>query len=203
MRLFNRRQSRRNNNGRRSDQAAASAPRQIVEHADVPTLETRGTPSASKNAISDLIHLRLRAPRLEEREISMECLVCAEDCQNGDIVTTLPCGHIFHSACVVKWLGLNCTCPTCRFELPTDDLEYEEERKPRMKERIPTPLQEDASGTISADTIECFSDVKEFVKQHRRYAGRPKDMAALSIRDGEAKHDRFNLAAFLHRRNQN
>jgi hypothetical protein len=167
MRLFNLR-PRRNNRGRgRSDQSAASARQQVVEHADAdadaPTLEERGTPPASKKAISDLIHLRLRASIPEEREIPMECLVCTEDCQDGDVITTLRCGHTFHSACVVKWLRCKCTCPTCRFELPTADVEYEEDRKQRMKER-PLPSQEDASTMILLDTNSTFFGYSETCK---------------------------------------
>jgi hypothetical protein len=170
MRFFKPQKPRRNNHGRgRSDQAAESARRQVVEdaqHANVPTLEKRGTPPASKKAISDLIHLRLRASPPEEREASMECVVCAGDCQDGEIVTTLPCGHMFHSACVMKWLYRNCTCPTCRFELPTDDLEYEEERKPRMKKRL--PAQEGGASTmILPDTIECIPDDLEYEEERK------------------------------------
>jgi hypothetical protein len=168
----------------RSRQQAASPPpahrhrhhrqrqrRHAVEHAggwtvvlpsDIVPLEKRGTPPASKKAISDLINLRLRAGTPEERDTQMECLICAEDCQDGDILTTLPCGHIFHSMCVGKWLHRNCTCPTCRFELPTDDLEYEEERKQRMKERL--PAQEDASTMLLPDTIQCIP--WQWEKQH-------------------------------------
>jgi hypothetical protein len=148
MRLFNLL----SRNDRRSRQEAAPnhrQRRQVVEHreggggggtailpSDHVPLERRGAPPASDQAISDLIHLRHEVSIPQERNTSrMECLVCTQDYQEGAIAAALPCGHIFHAECAVEWLCRHCTCPTCRFELPTANLRYEEQRKQRMKER--------------------------------------------------------------------
>jgi hypothetical protein len=59
-----------------------------------------------------------------------DCVVCTEAFVTGATVVRLPtCGHVFHQACALPWLSAHNTCPYCRRELPTDDEEYERERR--------------------------------------------------------------------------
>ena len=61
---------------------------------------------------------------------SKECVICTETFQVGHTVLQIPaCGHVFHEACALQWLEHHNTCPYCRRELPTDDPEYEQERR--------------------------------------------------------------------------
>ncbi|KAL5220362.1 hypothetical protein ABZP36_025075 [Zizania latifolia] len=44
-----------------------------------------------------------------------ECAICLGAMQEGDVVRVLPsCGHVFHVACVDKWLASSSSCPVCR-----------------------------------------------------------------------------------------
>ena len=52
-------------------------------------------------------------------------------------VLVLPCHHLFHSGCVVRWLLTRNTCPCCRYQLPTDSPLYNR----HVVERQPPPLQ--------------------------------------------------------------
>ena len=62
--------------------------------------------------------------------LSKECAVCCESYNVNDTIMTLPaCGHVFHETCALAWLTKHNTCPFCRRELPTDDTEYEQERR--------------------------------------------------------------------------
>lgn len=55
----------------------------------------------------------------------------------GDKVARLPCGHLFQRPCITDWLVKHNTCPICRYELETDDPEFERGRKVRMSSRRP------------------------------------------------------------------
>ncbi|ORX57840.1 hypothetical protein BCR36DRAFT_344588 [Piromyces finnis] len=54
---------------------------------------------------------------------------------DDDNIRLMPCGHIFHESCIFQWLKDNNTCPVCRYELETDDEEYNEGVHKRMAER--------------------------------------------------------------------
>ena len=46
---------------------------------------------------------------------SEKCSICIEE-QNFDI-RKLNCGHCFHHDCLLPWLKIQRTCPSCRYEL--------------------------------------------------------------------------------------
>jgi hypothetical protein len=67
---------------------------------------------------------------LNIQALSKDCVVCCDTFAVSDKVLQLPsCGHVFHEQCALTWLTKQNTCPFCRRELPTDDQEYENERR--------------------------------------------------------------------------
>ncbi|KAF3432112.1 hypothetical protein FNV43_RR26851 [Rhamnella rubrinervis] len=46
-----------------------------------------------------------------------ECCICLSQYEDGVELHTLPCNHHFHSACIVKWLKMNATCPLCKYNI--------------------------------------------------------------------------------------
>jgi len=67
----------------------------------------------------------------EEKEINTD----------DDNIRLMPCGHIYHESCIFQWLKDNNTCPVCRYELETDDEDFNKGVYKRMGERgidIPT-----------------------------------------------------------------
>ena len=37
----------------------------------------------------------------------------------GEPYNIAPCGHVFHEACLQRWMAVKLECPTCRAALPT------------------------------------------------------------------------------------
>jgi Ring finger domain len=52
-------------------------------------------------------------------------------------VSRIPCGHVYHADCLLRWLYRSHSCPTCRYELATDHPSFEIGRQERMKHREP------------------------------------------------------------------
>ena len=48
----------------------------------------------------------------------------------------LPCNHYFHEECIMPWLNQHDSCPICRFELKTDDDDYEKMKLQRNENII-------------------------------------------------------------------
>lgn len=44
-----------------------------------------------------------------------DCSICIEEFREDDLITELPCKHIFHKSCIKNWLCREkVTCPSCR-----------------------------------------------------------------------------------------
>ncbi|KAK9075055.1 hypothetical protein SSX86_003374 [Deinandra increscens subsp. villosa] len=92
----------------------------------------RGPPPAAKSAVENLHTVEVKPTDIET------CAVCKDKVFNneGRIAKQLECGHMYHSECIIPWLDSRNTCPVCRYELPTDDPEYEEDRKRRSMRSV-------------------------------------------------------------------
>ncbi|CAI5475019.1 unnamed protein product [Closterium sp. Yama58-4] len=94
--------------------------------------QQRGNPPAALSAVDALPAV---AVRLEDVESGASCCaVCKEVAEVGEEVVRLPCRHLYHGGCIRQWFAVRNSCPICRFELPTDDEEYEERRR-QQRER--------------------------------------------------------------------
>ena len=90
-----------------------------------------GAPPASKEAVSKLKTCKISS---KEKEEKASCSVCTDEYEVEEEVREMPCGHKFHKDCLDPWLKLRNSCPVCRFELPTDDKNYEKRRKKKSGE---------------------------------------------------------------------
>eukprot|EP00667_Euglena_gracilis_P022301 EG_transcript_24756 len=101
----------------------------LMEHYDGPM----GTPPTSSKALEDLPEVTISSGHVAASE---GCSVCKDDYTLGEVVLQLPCAHLFHKDCVLPWLTQHNSCPTCRYELPTDDPAYEASRRHRRPNAI-------------------------------------------------------------------
>jgi len=92
----------------------------------------KGTPPAKQDFVDSLPISTYSASFASQPK----CAVCLEDFEDGTEMAELPCSHRFHGdSCVKPWLKIHNSCPVCRYELPVDDTEYEQNRKARMAGR--------------------------------------------------------------------
>lgn len=83
-----------------------------------------GTPPAAKTAIEGLPSISVSKELLDSD--SSQCAVCMDEFELGAQARQMPCKHVYHPDCILPWLELHNSCPVCRYELPTDDLDYEQ-----------------------------------------------------------------------------
>jgi hypothetical protein len=80
---------------------------------------------------------------MKEDNDTRSCAVCQSDFENGDTCIRMPCPgfrHTFHHDCIMPWLNMRNTCPTCRYELPTDNKQW---NKLRADERARESMNEE------------------------------------------------------------
>ncbi|XP_010557559.1 PREDICTED: E3 ubiquitin-protein ligase RING1-like [Tarenaya hassleriana] len=82
-----------------------------------------GTPPASKSAIDALPTVKVTEDMLNSD--MNQCAVCMDEFEKGSAAKQMPCKHAYHQDCLLPWLQLHNSCPVCRYELPTDDPDYE------------------------------------------------------------------------------
>ncbi|XP_073010296.1 uncharacterized protein [Typha latifolia] len=92
----------------------------------------KGGPPAAKSAVESLPSVVLTKEDFARDE--MHCAVCKDGILIEERVKRLPCSHHYHEECILPWLGIRNSCPLCRYELPTDDPEYEKWKAGRVDE---------------------------------------------------------------------
>lgn len=95
----------------------------------LPESSLRGSPPAAKSVVAGLKSIVLTEDDVAKN--NTVCAVCKDEISLKETVKQLPCLHHYHGDCIVPWLGMRNTCPVCRYELPTEDPDYENSRARR------------------------------------------------------------------------
>ncbi|GLJ07096.1 hypothetical protein SUGI_0058110 [Cryptomeria japonica] len=75
----------------------------------------RAPPPAALSAVENLAAVEM------EGSSDALCCICQNIMTEGESMNRLPCEHMFHRVCIVKWLRVGNFCPVCKYELPIDD----------------------------------------------------------------------------------
>ena len=91
-----------------------------------------GNPPASQIAVDKLKKFNITEKKLKEFGFENSCPVCKDEFTISEECLLMPCEHHFHKDCLIPWLKERNSCPVCRFELPTDDEDFERRKKERL-----------------------------------------------------------------------
>ncbi|KAM9262505.1 E3 ubiquitin-protein ligase Praja-2 [Morus bassanus] len=71
-------------------------------------------PPATKETIDSLPQIVITDDHEGQEQ---RCTICCSEYVKDEIITELPCHHLFHNPCVTVWLQNSGTCPVCRHVL--------------------------------------------------------------------------------------
>nr|DAD35150.1 TPA_asm: hypothetical protein HUJ06_005790 [Nelumbo nucifera] len=94
----------------------------------------KGSPPAAKTVVENLPSIFLTQDDVQNNNVL--CAVCKDEISTSEQAKRLPCSHHYHGDCIIPWLSIRNTCPVCRYELPTDDPDYERRRTQRAGHRL-------------------------------------------------------------------
>ncbi|KAK2994623.1 hypothetical protein RJ640_025677 [Escallonia rubra] len=68
-------------------------------------------------------------PKVKMQEEGVPCAICLTDLSVGVESKEMPCKHKYHPDCIDQWLGINGSCPVCRFEMPVEGADHRGEEE--------------------------------------------------------------------------
>lgn len=92
-------------------------------------MEDNDTRGLKKMEIESYLTKPYRVTKTSEEEEPEKCSICFCDFQQGEPTKQLSCKHIYHAACISKWLTINCLCPLCKGDMRPKKKQGEKEEK--------------------------------------------------------------------------
>lgn len=114
----------------------------LLQHLAEADNSRRGAPPASVSYVNNLPRVVINKDHAKH---DLACAICKDVLSIGTEVNQLPCKHLYHPSCILPWLSTRNSCPLCRYELPTDDIEYEEGKQNIINIAQIHNVQQDAS----------------------------------------------------------
>ncbi|KAK4801325.1 hypothetical protein SAY86_021812 [Trapa natans] len=107
---------------------------ELLEHLAENDSSRRGPPPASISCLNSLPLIVINKEHVKHDSIT--CAICKDTLTVGSKANQLPCSHLYHPSCIFPWLNSRNSCPLCRYELPTDDQDYEESKQSNIRRML-------------------------------------------------------------------
>ncbi|XP_038695160.1 uncharacterized protein LOC119992500 isoform X1 [Tripterygium wilfordii] len=147
--------------GNSGDYLDARAFEQLLEHLAETDSSRRGAPPAAVSFVHSLPRVVINEEHM--RHDGSACAICKDVLHVGTEVNQLPCLHLYHPSCILPWLNTRNSCPVCRYELPTDDQDYEEGKwNTRNRAHMHEMHHQDAIVDNFSDVSDGDDEVHEF-----------------------------------------
>uniref|UniRef100_A0A1D1ZE03 E3 ubiquitin-protein ligase RING1 n=1 Tax=Anthurium amnicola TaxID=1678845 RepID=A0A1D1ZE03_9ARAE len=157
----------------------------LLEHLAEMGTSRRGAPPAAASFLDNLPCVNV-SKALEKNGILI-CAICKDPLLVGTEASQLPCLHFYHPSCIRPWLASRNSCPVCRYELPTDDPDYEEgKRNLGSQMEFPEPRQQEHEEESFSGTL-TDSEVDE---THERNHGTLEHSDAGAVNSGQNSSNR-------------
>ncbi|KAL1360195.1 hypothetical protein HN51_005551 [Arachis hypogaea] len=171
----------------------------FLEHLAENDNSRRGAPPASLSFVNNLP--RVVVDKDHEKHGELVCAICKDALVLGTEASQLPCSHLYHGSCILPWLSTRNSCPLCRYELPTDDKDYEEGKQNGVLQHVNHDRQQlemvdvdDSSSDVSvlAEVNEADS-ISQSVIHHTEVVSSNSSTNSSAVRGGRGRW--FFLAA--------
>lgn len=165
---------------------------ELLSHLAETDNSRRGAPPAAVSSVNSLPQVIVN--KEHQKQEDLVCAICKDLLPSGTEVIQLPCFHLYHQTCILPWLSARNSCPLCRYELPTDDKEYEEGKR-NISSRIEVHGIQQHGGI--EDSSSDASDEAESVEAREFGLGRSglRDLPAVSNSGRENGRGRWFLLA--------
>ncbi|KAL2541276.1 RING/U-box superfamily protein [Abeliophyllum distichum] len=128
----------------------------LLEHLAGTDSSRRGAPPAAISFVNNLPRVIINENHNKLDDLA--CAICKDSLTVGNVVNQLPCFHLYHPSCILPWLSARNSCPLCRYELPTDDKDYEDLKRNResgfgMLDNEQRDVNDDSSSDTTDDAV--------------------------------------------------
>jgi E3 ubiquitin-protein ligase RNF115/126 len=183
---------------RRSSSIVRSAATQIQKR-----IRGKQTRKKTNALMRDKRNLEITKRNLEianrNSEIDNQCAICLAEVQSTDPVTSLPCGHRFHTECIQSWLQRGGRCPLCRGVIPTPTMTYEEALLARNRAQEERRLATQAY-TNAVSRTNAYERSNRSRSQRRRGVNSPtyiRYLQAEETADAEVRRTQANVDRYM------